>query len=687
MYNLFNNNKNNIRGDNIKKKSLKYIIIKRYNVIKILILLLFLIIVVRLFSITIIHNKKYKENLKNIVFSEIEGESAPRGRIYDRNYKLLVDNVGVKGIYYKRVSGISKNDEINIAYELTKILDLPYDKVTTSMIKDLWLIMNIDEGNNKITDKEWELLKTRKITNSDINLYKRDRITDEELDKIDKKVAYIYFLMNNGYSYQEKLIKEDVSDKEYAIINENLYKYKGIIPKLSWEREYIYGDTLRGIFGYITSSKEGLTNDFKDYYLKKGYKLTDRVGISGLEYQYEEYLKGNKAIYKNTSNGLEKIVSEKRGNDIVLSIDIDLQLEVEKIIKTEMLNAKNEPNTDYFNKSFAVISNPNTGEILALAAKIINKDKVHDYTSFFTTSSITVGSVVKGASMSVGYDENVIDIGTTLKDECIKLSNTPLKCSWLRSGLGTLNDVDALRLSSNSYQFQIAMKVAKHNYFYNSPFVLENDTFKIYRTMFNSYGLGVKTGIDLPNESSGIKGNNDTPGLILDFSIGQYDTYTPLQLTQYINTIATSGKRLKLNLLKEVHESSKSGISSNIIYKNKVNVLNTVDLKEKYILRIKEGFHAVMSNTGLGYGYIFKEYDPAGKTGTSQSFYDSNFDGIIDKETVTSSFIGYAPYNNPEMSVVVITPDIGHIYGNSYLSSINRRISQQISKKYFEIYK
>lgn len=641
---------------------------------------------VRLFIITVVDNKKYKENLNNLVYSTIEGESAPRGRIYDRNHKLLVDNVGIKSIYYKRKSGMSIDDEIEVAKKLSEVLDLDYENVTSSMIKDFYLVLNRNTSDNKIKEEEWEKLKQRKITSSDILLLKRERITEEELNDIDKYVAYIYYLMNNGYSYQEKLIKKNVSDSEYAIINEGLDKYKGVIPKLSWERKYLYGDTLRGIFGNVSSSEVGITEELQDYYLDKGYKITDRVGLSGLELQYDEYLQGKKAIYKNLGNGLELVSEEKRGNDLVLSIDIDLQLEAEKIVENEMIKTKNEPNTEYFNRAFSVVSDPFNGDVLALVAKVLNKNKVYDYTAYLPTSSVTVGSVIKGASISVGYKEGVIDIGTVIKDECVKLMSTPSKCSWNRNGLGNLDDINALRLSSNAYQFKVAMKVADFNYYYNAPFSFSNDPFNKYRTMFNSYGLGVKTGIDLPNESIGIVGSNDTPGLLLDFSIGQYDTYTPLQLTQYINTIANKGSRIKLNLLKSVHKSSNSELSDDILLYNDKYILNNVDLDSKYIIRIREGFKAVLGYNGTGYGYIDIKYNPAGKTGTSQSFYDSDHNGVIDKETISSTFAGFAPYDNPKMSIVVVTPDVSHIYGISYLSTINKRISNQISRKYFELY-
>lgn len=641
---------------------------------------------VRLFIITVVDNKKYKDNLNNLVYSTIEGESAPRGRIYDRNHKLLVDNVGIKSIYFKRKSGMSIDDEIEVAKKLSEVLDLDYENVTSSMIKDFYLVLNRNTSDNKIKEEEWEKLKQRKITSSDILLLKRERITEEELNDIDKYVAYIYYLMNNGYSYQEKLIKKNVSDSEYAIINEGLDKYKGVIPKLSWERKYLYGDTLRGIFGNVSSSEVGITEELQDYYLDKGYKITDRVGLSGLELQYDEYLQGKKAIYKNLGNGLELVSKEKRGNDLVLSIDIDLQLEAEKIVENEMLKTKNEPNTEYFNRVFSVVSDPNNGDVLALVAKVLNKNKVYDYTAYLPNSSVTVGSVIKGASISVGYKEGVIDIGTVIKDECVKLMSTPSKCSWNRNGLGNLDDINALRLSSNAYQFKVAMKVADFNYYYNAPFSFSNDPFNKYRTMFNSYGLGIKTGIDLPNESIGIVGSNDTPGLLLDFSIGQYDTYTPLQLTQYINTIANKGSRIKLNLLKSVHKSSNSELSDDILLYNDKYILNNVDLDSKYIIRIREGFKAVLGYNGTGYGYIDIKYNPAGKTGTSQSFYDSDHNGVIDKETISSTFAGFAPYDNPKMSIVVVTPDVSHIYGISYLSTINKRISNQISRKYFELY-
>ena len=202
--------------------------------------------------------------------------------------------------------------------------------------------------------------------------------------------------MNRGYSYEEKIIKSDASDLEYAYISENLDKLDGFNTRIDWERVYPYGDTLRSILGSVSSSEQGIPKEEKSNYLSKGYSLSDRVGISYLEKQYEEYLKGEKDVYEVVDSHNVKLVKEgKRGKDIVLSIDINLQQEVEMIIIEQMKRAKGEANTEYYDHSSVIIQEPNTGEILAIASKkIINGEFVDNITSILT-SPITPGSVVR----------------------------------------------------------------------------------------------------------------------------------------------------------------------------------------------------------------------------------------------------------------------------------------------------
>ena len=177
-------------------------------------------------------------------------------------------------------------------------------------------------------------------------------------------------------------------------------------------------------------------------------------------------------------------------------------------------------------------------------------------------------------------------------------------------------------------------------------------------------------------------------GLLLDFSIGQYDTYTPIQVSQYISTLANGGTRYQPYLLKEVYKPSedKSVKFGEKIYTAEPRSLGQVDVEEKYMKRMKEGFRSVVSY-GLGTTY-FGSYQSigAGKTGTSQSFIDTNGDGRVDTETISTSFVGYAPYTNPTMSIVVISPDVA-VSTAETTSSINKRLSSKIVNKYFEIYK
>ena len=670
-------------------KHLDEIMNRRFGLIIVLLISIYLVIGCRLFNLQILKNSEYNDKLAMATEKTIESTSAPRGRIYDRNHKLLVDNEGIKTIYYKKQNGITTKEEIELAYEVSNNIDIDYSKIDDNKLKDFYYKSHYKECRKKITDEEWDLYNKRKLNDKDIDKLIYERLDDEisEYTDSDKKAAYIYYLMNKGYSYAEKVIKNsDVTDAEYAYISENIDNLKGFNTKLDWERVYLYGDTFKSILGNVSSNTQGIPSELSKEYLKRGYTLDDRVGISYLEYQYEDYLRGTKAKYRLLSDNSYELVSEgKRGNDIVLTIDIELQKYLEEVLSNEVLNAKGEPGTQYYNRSFAIVSDPNTGEILAMAGKqAVLKDgyyQIVDYTPGIVTLPVTPGSVVKGASMMVGYKYGAIDIGTVLNDECIKIKDTPLKCSW--QTMGPIDDVYALQNSSNVYQYKIAIKVGNGSYEYNQGLALDESAFDKYREMYAEFGLGEKTGIDLPVESLGFMGKSRLPGHLLDFSIGQYDTYTPIQLSQYINTIANNGVRLKPYLLKEVYKPSDSGDTfGSLIYKANVTELGKLSVEKKYIDRVREGFSAVVTR-GLGYGYMGNYTNSAGKTGTSQSFIDTDGDGKVDTETITSSFVGYSPSDNPKMSIVVVSPDISVPDSTTY--GVTRNISAQVVNKYFEL--
>ena len=292
--------------------------------------------------------------------------------------------------------------------------------------------------------------------------------------------------------------------------------------------------------------------------------------------------------------------------------------------------------------------------------------------------TVTPGSVVKGASMIVGYNNKAIDIGTSFYDNCIYLYNLPEKCSW--KTLGYVNDLQALQYSSNVYQYLTAMRVGGFTYYPHKKLKINEDAFNKYRSIYYQFGLGAKTGIDYPKEETGYKGTSKAGDLLINFAIGQYDTYTPLQLSEYISTIANDGTRIKPRFLKSVLDKDQK-----VIYENETVKINKVETKEKYMKRIQKGFRLVMTN-GTGAGYIKYEYDPAGKTGTSESMIDVDNDGVVDNETVSNNFITYAPFNKPIVSIMTSSPNVQNPKRGEYKSDINYRLMEKSSNIFFKYY-
>ena len=679
-----------MRRLNKKKKSNNYtkIINNRFISFFVVFIIMFSFIFMGLINIMIINRNEYDEKLALLTYSKVYGTSTPRGRIYDRNYNLLVDNKSLKTITYQKKKGTTNLEMIEVAKRLSSHIDIDYHKISDRNKREYYYAKNKDKCDKLVTKKEIEKVNQRKMTTRELEELKLKRINDKDLEFSDEelKVAYLFYLMNRGYTYEEKIIKSNVSDQEYAYVSENNSLLDGFNTKLDWERVYLYGDTFKSILGTVSTTSQGIPYEEKDYYLDRGYSLNDRVGLSYIEKEYEEYLHGEKDVYEMVNSYEKRLIKEgSRGKDIVLTIDINLQREVERILEEQIRNAKNEPNTEFYDHSSVIIQDPRNGEILAMASKRIVNGEIRDNINSVLMQPITPGSVVKGASILVGYNTGAIHIDEYMLDECVKVSGVAPKCSSVND-LGVINDITALAKSSNVYQFKTAIRVNGQEYFRGMKLEFNQNAFDTYRNMYHSFGLGVKTEIDLPRESKGYSSKDKAAGNLLDFVMGQYETYTPIQLSQYITTIARGGERIAPHLLKEVHSSSETDDIGTLEYTVEKNVLNTVDTKEEYMNRVKEGFAAVM-DWGYGVGYIDYNYRAAGKTGTSQSFIDTNNDGIIDTETITSSFIGYLPRENPKMSIVVTSPDSSHPNSNiNYASLVTYRITGEVTNKYVEMY-
>ncbi|MFD1781284.1 peptidoglycan D,D-transpeptidase FtsI family protein [Fredinandcohnia salidurans] len=663
----------------------------RLNMLFFAVFLLFSALILRLGVVQIVHGEKFQKEVEKTE-NEVVNLPVPRGKIYDKNGNVIVDNKALNAITYTRARGTKQEEVLEVAETLATLIEMKSDKVTERDLKDFWMLKNPDEAKalvkqemKKVEDGELEL------SSKDIYKLQIERITEEDLKQITEaelEVAAIFREMTKGYALVPQIVKnENVTPEEYAVVSENLEHLPGVNTTTDWIRDYKFDNTLKSILGRISDTDEGLPGDKLDYYLARGYNRNDRVGLSYLEAQYESVLHGQKAKVENIikGNAVQEtiMISEgQRGSDLVLTIDMELQQAVEQIIEEQMLAHKQMKGTQYLDRAFVVMMNPKTGEILSMAGKVYTRGKdgkmgFQDYALGTMNAAYEMGSAVKGATMLTGYDTGVIDIGSMYYDSPMKIGREgSLKKSW--RNLGPTNDLKALELSSNVYMFKLFLELAGGHYVYGQPISIDSDAFRTVRNYFSQFGLGVKTGIDLPGEATGYPGPDLTPGLLMDLGIGQYDTYTTLQLAQYVSTIANDGYRMQPKIVRQIHQPTLEENELGPIQEPfEPTVMNKLDIDMKYIERVQQGFKLVFQGSSGTARSAFsgKPYDAAGKTGSAQSF-------IKGVEAVNSTLVGYAPFNNPEVAFAVVLPYA--YYGNTS-HNMNLKVGEAVLDKYFEL--
>ena len=151
-----------------RKDKIGIIIERRYKIIIVLILLLMIGLIAKIVYMQVIKYDDYKVELKRLTKKIVDGPSTPRGRIYDRNGKIIVDNEAVKTIYYKKQNMVTAKEEIALAYKLGNYIDVDYSKLTDDAIRTFWVKTNLKKARAKIKDKEWNKVKERKMTSDDV---------------------------------------------------------------------------------------------------------------------------------------------------------------------------------------------------------------------------------------------------------------------------------------------------------------------------------------------------------------------------------------------------------------------------------------------------------------------------------------------------------------------------------------
>lgn len=619
----------------------------RLNILFFAVFLLFSVLILRLGFIQIVQGEEYVKELQKTSNMTARIDS-PRGLIYDRYGHILVDNELVLSLTYTAPSMNPKpKEKLEIAQKLEQLIDIETDKITERDKKDYWILTRPEKAEAKITKEDKEKLASDDDGDKKLYQLTLDRITEADLAEITEKEMRVLAIkreMDRGYALSPQRIKQGIPLEEAHRVSEYLADLPGIDILRDSTRKYVYDDTFRSIFGRTGAiPKEKL-----DYYLARGYDRSDIVGTSYLELQYEDVLRGQKGrVESTTSKG--KLVGKQnehlgeRGNDLVLTIDIELQQKVEEVVKKVVNSAGGSFLAG--KEAYIVMMNPKTGEVLAMAG-------YDDHTGAIN-KAFAMGSAVKGATVLTGFQTGVMSPSSYIYDAPITLPGGVRKQSV--KPMGNVDYRSALERSSNVYMFYIAMRLAGYDYSKRCCFNRVEEGYNDMRYYFSQLGLGVETGIDLPSEGTGYNGGIQLPGNLLDLAIGQFDTYTPLQMVQYVSTIANGGYRIKPQLVKEVREPSTDKEElGRIVYQHEPTILNRIDMSEDYIKRVQEGFRRVVAGSaGTGRYLASRPYTNAiaAKTGTAQVF-------VGKRKANNQTYVGYVPYDNPEVAFAVVVPNV-----------------------------
>ncbi|MBU8905715.1 peptidoglycan D,D-transpeptidase FtsI family protein [Desertibacillus haloalkaliphilus] len=648
----------------MKKK--KNHVSSRLNVLFFVVFILFSALILKLGIVQIVQGEEYVKQLERTsnVTARID---APRGLMYDRNGNIVVDNELELSLTYTNRRGVTNEEKLEVAEKLETMVDIDTSKVTERDMKDFWIITREEEANEKVSIEE------RREIDDVMEEYQLtlDRITDEELAEISEREMRVLAIkreMDRGYALSPQRIKQGITTEEAHVVSEHLAELPGVDILRDSTRDYVYGDSFPTFFGNTGQ----IHRDKLDYYLSRGYERSDIVGTSFLELQYEDVLRGQKAVVESVTNSSGTTIGSpneelgQRGYDLVLTIDMALQQQVEEIIRQEVDRAGGSFLAD--KDAYAVVLDPKTGELLSIAG----------YNDHYGTvgNAFEMGSTVKAATVLAGFETGVVQPGTVVNDRPLTLPGGITKRSW--RSFGYINDLKALEVSSNIFMFEIAMRLANSN---GSRFITADvrEAYDQMRYYYSQFGLGVQTGVDLPVDSPGLNGGYGDPGKLLDLGIGQFDTYTPLQLAQFIATIANDGYRMQPRLVKEIREPSASKEDlGRVIHQFEPTVLNRIDMSDEHIQRVQEGLRRVMQGSeGTARQYFAnRSYNPAGKTGTAQVTVHRTNDGN------NQTLVGYAPFDDPEVAFAVIVPGVQSRGGQS---GIANRIGQGILDAYFDL--
>lgn len=667
----------------------------RFNIVTILAYAIGIVLIVQLFNLQVINGESYREQ-SNTRLSRVSTIKAARGSILDRSGNELA---GVKTennieIYKTNIS----NDELNeAALNLVNLMNqyqISYTDNFPISINPFTFTISGDE-----LSKFKKKFKIEENADAETVFYKvkdKYQIKNDNIEDIRKIIAIRYIITTTGYSATKSItIATNVSDEVVAQISERNSDFPGISIETKAARTYLAGSMAAHVIGYTGKIKEEEYKANKD-----DYDIDDIIGKTGIEYVFEKYLKGTdgekqkEMAVDGTITGEYVSKNAIAGSDVVLTIDSNLQKTTEESLENCINKIKNGGFSQRYDAQggAAVVINVNTGEVLATASyptyepqwfvggisqenwAYLRDDTRHPQLNKAIQSTYAPGSTFKMVTAIAGLETGVITTKEKINDTGIyKKYNSEWKCWYYTSyhrGHGYQNVTQALQHSCNYFFYETGDRMGIDNL---SKYALH-------------FGLGNKTGIELPNEKSGAAASKETyakirngatmgPGDTLNASIGQGDNnFTPMQIAKYISSIANSGTVVNPTIIKSVLNSDGTEVSKDEIRKytnEKLGIVDTDDgitISDESIEVAKEGMRMAASEAGGTAYNIFKNFniEVAGKTGSAEAGKDSN-----GKDLVNAWFVCFAPFDNPEVAVVVMIENGGH--GN-YAAEVARDV-------------
>ena len=676
-----------------KKKKKKSHIPFRLNLLFLIVFFSFIALVARLAFIQLIKGEDFVALVRRTETTTAK-KSVPRGSIYDSQGRVLVGNKPKLAINYTRPADAKISTMVETAKKLTTLISVDVSDLKERDLKDYWVATNPEKLDSLLTADEKKRIAKENLSTSQTYEMQLEHIPVDELNYSDaeKQVIAIFTKMNSAYALSTVTLKnEGVTEQEVAKISERLGELRGVDVDSDWDREYPMGDMLKTILGTVSSEKTGLPADRVKSLLAQGYSLNDRVGTSYLEEQYETVLSGTKTVMKSQTNTKGEVVNSaetfpgKAGSNLILTIDTEFQKKLEDIATNTVKEITNET----ADRVYIVVMNPKNGDILGITGKKIKYNEnfeavgIEDDALGAINNSFGMGSAVKPATVLSGYMDGAITLeNNTILDEPIEFEASAPKSSWFnRNGQIELTDIQALERSSNVYMIKLAMRMGgQSEYVKGGRLNINLSLFDKLREYYAQFGLGVRTGIDLPNEGKGINGGTADAFSALDFAFGQFDLYTPLQLAQYISTIANNGIRVAPRLVKEIHETSKSGGIGDLETTLPIKVMNSLQVSQEVLNHVKEGLYLVTHGENGTSIAPFKDFSPVvvGKSGTTEAFYGGPVPKYQQVAVDNATFISYAPKDNPEIAVAVVAP---YYKGGAPLD-----FGAKIAKKVYEVY-